>query len=93
MMTDKKEPWHLDKRIPVALIITIIAQGAGVLWFFSKLDSRVFFLETSRPALIEAISKSDLSSNNQSRRNDMAIRALETSSRSEERRVGKECRL
>lgn len=49
-------PWHLDKRIPVALILTILAQtfAAGV--WLSSLNSRVAALELSeagRPARLE----------------------------------------
>lgn len=32
-MTGREEPWHLDKRVPVALIATLFLQfGAGVWW-------------------------------------------------------------
>ena len=40
-----KEPWHLDKRVPILLILTIFAQIAGFIWYASKLDSRVSYLE------------------------------------------------
>lgn len=46
-MTPSKHPdpaasgWQLDKRVPIALIITLMVQfGAGV-WFASRMDSRV----------------------------------------------------
>jgi len=33
--------WHLDKRVPVALIVTLFVQfGAGV-WFVSQLSARI----------------------------------------------------
>ena len=37
--------WHLDKKVPIALIITIVLQIAGGVWMASKLDSRVANLE------------------------------------------------
>lgn len=37
--------WHLDRRVPLALIIAILIQSGGFIWFFSKLDSRVAVLE------------------------------------------------
>lgn len=44
-MTDQspppKESWHLDKRIPIALIITLLSQFAAVIGYISKLDARV----------------------------------------------------
>ena len=42
-MTD--EQWHLDKRIPVALIMSIMMGYAGGIWFMSSLDNRVTMLE------------------------------------------------
>lgn len=42
--------WHLDKRVPLALIITIGIQTAAGIWFLSKLDSRVASLEETRQA-------------------------------------------
>lgn len=35
------EPWHLDKRVPVALIFTLLFQMAVALWWASGLDSRM----------------------------------------------------
>lgn len=37
--------WHLDKRVPIALILTIMMQTIGVVWYVSKLDSRIIALE------------------------------------------------
>ena len=40
-----EQPWHLDKRVPVALIFAMIIQFAGLVsggvWFASKLDSKI----------------------------------------------------
>lgn len=46
--------WHLDKRIPVALLLGVLGQGAGGIWWMSSLQSRVAHLETSVPALAAA---------------------------------------
>lgn len=37
--------WHLDKRVPIALIITIAVQTAGIVWWASSLSERVNTLE------------------------------------------------
>ena len=37
--------WHLDKRVPIALIFTIIVQTAGLVWWASSLTERVNTLE------------------------------------------------
>lgn len=40
-----REPWHLDKKVPIALIVTIALQTIGIVWYASKLDSRVAVVE------------------------------------------------
>lgn len=37
--------WHADKRIPIALIITILMQTAGGVWWAATTESRVGVLE------------------------------------------------
>lgn len=40
-MTEPREPWHLDRKVPLALIVTILLQtGLGV-WWAAGLTSRV----------------------------------------------------
>lgn len=41
------EPWHLDKRVPIALIVTIVAQTVAVVWWASGVDHRVAAVESS----------------------------------------------
>lgn len=43
-MTDDKQ-WHLDRRVPLALILAIIGQSAAAIWFASSINSRVDELE------------------------------------------------
>lgn len=40
-MTTDNEPWHLDRRVPVALILTILAQTAGIIWWASGISADV----------------------------------------------------
>lgn len=49
------EPWHLDRRIPIALILAIIGQTAGAVWWASTISGtvadharRVGLLETGK---------------------------------------------
>jgi hypothetical protein len=48
-MADDNDPasrhWHLDKRIPVAIIITLAIQTGGAIWFASGISHRVDSLE------------------------------------------------
>ena len=38
----------MDKRVPVAIIVTLLVQAGGALWFFAKMDARVYALEAAR---------------------------------------------
>ena len=33
--------WHLDKRVPIALIAALAIQTAGIVWWASTLESRI----------------------------------------------------
>lgn len=37
--------WHVDKRIPLALILTIVVQTGAGIWWISSLSERVNSLE------------------------------------------------
>lgn len=37
--------WHLDKRVPIALIITIIMQSMAAVWWAATMQSRMEALE------------------------------------------------
>ena len=39
--------WTLDKRIPLALVLTVGLQTAGMVWWAATLSSRVTNLETA----------------------------------------------
>ena len=63
--TTADSPWMLDKRVPIALILAILAQtAAGVWWAASqtaRLDTaekRVFVLESNDMKMTEAAAKS-----------------------------------
>lgn len=38
-------PWHLDKRIPIALIMSILMQTGAAFWWASSVSERVTSLE------------------------------------------------
>lgn len=46
MQTQQNESWHLDKRVPIALILAIAVQTATAIWWAAALDSRVTFAES-----------------------------------------------
>lgn len=43
-----RQPWHLDKRIPLALIGAILVQTGAAFWWASSVNERVTSLEESR---------------------------------------------
>lgn len=43
-MNDEQH-WHLDKRVPLALIVAIIIQSLGAVWWAGQMDERVAHLE------------------------------------------------
>lgn len=44
-MSEHNGGWHLDKRVPVAIIGTILMQTAGGVWFAAGLHWRLMALE------------------------------------------------
>ncbi|MFC2252520.1 hypothetical protein ACETRX_22985 [Labrys portucalensis] len=41
----EKEHWSVDKKIPAALVITLLLQTGGIVWWVSSLNSRVTVVE------------------------------------------------
>jgi hypothetical protein len=39
--TDMTENWHLSKSVPVTVIVTIVMQSLGLVWYVSTLDASV----------------------------------------------------
>lgn len=44
-MATQDRAWHIDKRVPVALILMILMQTFGAAWWASSTDTRVSTLE------------------------------------------------
>lgn len=66
MSTDASEPWHFDKKVPLALIGTLIVQTVAVVWWASGIHHRVATVEAmqlvlaSRTTAIEATSRTEV---------------------------------
>lgn len=41
MPEDPPVAWHLDRRVPIALILALLAQSGTAVWWASKMESRV----------------------------------------------------
>lgn len=39
------EEWHLDKRVPIALILAILGQTVGAFTWAAKVDARLAYIE------------------------------------------------
>jgi hypothetical protein len=51
-MTDDDYKWHLDKKVPVALIVTIAFQTTAIVWWAASVSQRVDALERNAMAAI-----------------------------------------
>lgn len=40
--------WHLDKRVPIALIFTMLVQFAAGIWWVADINGRVYYIERER---------------------------------------------
>ena len=40
-MVENRDAWHLDKKVPIALMVTIFMQSATAVWWASSIESRV----------------------------------------------------
>ena len=47
MRDQQPSGWHLDKRVPAALILTVMIQFVGFVWWAASINERVTSLERS----------------------------------------------
>ena len=57
MPPEFQETWHLDRKVPIGIIVAIVLQTFAILVWAAKLDSRVSFLEMKDPAQDARIQK------------------------------------
>ena len=63
MSLESSQHWHLDRRIPVGIILAIVIQTCAILIWATRLDSRVGVLEIKDPIQDARIQKiEDISS-------------------------------
>lgn len=64
MMSDETQGWHLDKRVPVALIVAMFLQLIGFVWSYailtSKVDTNEKNIERTESSLNARIDRSDI---------------------------------
>ena len=59
----KDQQWHLDKKVPISIILAMLGQFGGGLWFIARLDARIIALETAQVAQLERDNRQDSSHN------------------------------
>ena len=59
------EPWHLDKRIPIALIVTLLLQFGFAVWWASQADSRMSAAEQANTRQDSQIAAVERATNSQ----------------------------
>jgi hypothetical protein len=52
MRDDEDTKWHLDKKVPIALILAIIGQTVVMTWWAATLSQRVDMLERNAAAAV-----------------------------------------
>lgn len=52
MNEDDDYKWHLDKKVPVALIATLVVQTSAFAWWFGGLSQRIDALEHNALAAV-----------------------------------------
>ncbi len=50
----EREPWHLDKKVPLAFIMTMFLQTIGIIWWAASLSTRVDHQERQIVGLVQA---------------------------------------
>lgn len=48
---ERKESWHLDKKVPIVLIVAMLTQFAGVIWFIGQLAKDIELLKADTAVL------------------------------------------
>ena len=56
-MATNQARWTVDKHIPVALILAILVQTGGAIWFAAKMESRVEALESQASVTHQLLEK------------------------------------
>ena len=68
MRPEDDSQWHLDKRVPITIILALLIQTASTVWWAAGVSARVDILERERPTTIAALQRLDSS------REDMNLR-------------------
>lgn len=51
--------WHLDKRVPVGIILALLVQAGGVVWFFAEMKKDIELLKAAQAQQHERDARQD----------------------------------
>lgn len=71
---DDTRAWHLDKKVPIALVLAIVGQTFGLGWYASSISYRVSALEMASPAAVSEFTKLETAREN----TNVAVARIET---------------
>jgi len=86
-MNDESQ-WHLDKRVPIALIVAIVLQSGGAFWWASNLTTRVTEIERRLEGFARRGEQADLAISRQQAQIDVLISQLANTNRNLDRLFG-----
>lgn len=46
-MPTNENHWHLDKRVPIAIIVSLAVQSAAIIWWAATMEARVTAIEAA----------------------------------------------
>lgn len=58
------EGWHLDKRIPIATLVTLLVLAAGGIMHIAEIRKDVELLREQNKAIVDRMNRADLSTGN-----------------------------
>lgn len=79
------EQWHLDKRVPIALILAIFVQSAGAVWWASGMNERMDQVERRLGGFAERSQKADEAIADQARDIAVLVEQIEGTNRTLDR--------
>lgn len=58
-MAQNPQHWSLDKRVPIAVVLAIVGQTFGAIWWASSVTSRIEILERARLELMSGANEKE----------------------------------
>lgn len=76
MEDDKRQHWHVGREFPIATIVALLIQTAGVVWWAASTSAKVDFLKETNAAMHLMQSTIDRKQDDESRLQEVRTSAL-----------------